>query len=267
MIEECLRKSLKHIDLDQDIQTASKQTKNIVCHTKVNNGINIKLTFDFQEQRWECSLYKSFVDSLAIQFEKCTETEKNSKPIEEPQTNNEEEVDDEEEDDEAKIDEINQEIKNKDQDDDDQLKDSEEDVDDENDNKNQNDADLDEVKDKDEENNRPDDDVVESDEDKNPDQNNLGLGGSNQNVNSNKGINQNSQGRQSNAGLDHQGSAMTNVGNQDEDEDDSNEKQLNPEGYDQVEADEYSNKKFNFAGKNHEEAEDDDDGDDIPNDA
>jgi hypothetical protein len=84
---------------------ALKQTTNIVCLTQINNGINIKLTFNFREQRWECLLYKSLIESLSIQYEKCRQIDQDNTPIEASKTNND---DEEEEDDEAKIDKMNQ---------------------------------------------------------------------------------------------------------------------------------------------------------------
>jgi hypothetical protein len=187
--QECLRKSLKHMNFDQDIETALTQTSNVVCHTKLSNGIQIKLTFDLREQRWECFLYKSLVETLDIEYDKCKQIDKDSTPIEPPkqsETNNEL-ITDEEEDDEANIDALNQDIQEKDQ------------------------------------NNQAESNEEEAEVPKNNNQNNLGLGGVEQNANREKlmnedkdqeDVNQNSQGRQSNAGLDNQAQAAENADNQ-----------------------------------------------------
>lgn len=76
LIEECLRKSLQHVSFrpPEDINLAD--ASNIVCETQLDNGLLIKITFDFQEQTWQCFLYKSVIQILNIRFEKCKLLEK-----------------------------------------------------------------------------------------------------------------------------------------------------------------------------------------------
>jgi hypothetical protein len=140
-IDECLKVALSHIHADKhDTDQYKPKVKNIVCKTKISNGIHIKLYFDLEKQKWECLFYKSFVETLSVQYEKCSQIEKENSP-EKPQVNNIKEDDD---DDEAKIDEINQRAREKDTDNN-QVKSEDEEVQDNGDTKihknNQQDAD------------------------------------------------------------------------------------------------------------------------------
>ena len=76
IVEDCLKIALHKINRDEgDNDDADAKVTNIVCKTRIKDGINIKLSFDRGQQRWECSFYKSFVQTLPIQYEKCTQIE------------------------------------------------------------------------------------------------------------------------------------------------------------------------------------------------
>lgn len=71
LIEECLRQSLQHVSFRPAEEINLAEASNIVCETQIDNGILIKITFDFQEHTWQCSLYKSVIQIVNIRFEKC----------------------------------------------------------------------------------------------------------------------------------------------------------------------------------------------------
>ncbi|CAF1180537.1 unnamed protein product [Rotaria sordida] len=137
LIDECLEKSLKHMNLGEDITVLQSKVSNIICKTRFLNGINIKLYFELEQQKWKCLLYKPLVETLGIQYERCMQPQdddsleegqskqsnqiiqeepqvnNDNKVEEEPQVNNDNRVEEEEEDDEAKIDALNEQERKK----------------------------------------------------------------------------------------------------------------------------------------------------------
>jgi hypothetical protein len=105
LIDECLRKSLKYINRMEDSQVTISDVSKIVCKTQFYNGLNIKLTFQLHEQRWECSLYKSLIQILSVQYEKCVKIDKENLPEEIPKNENSNANNDE-----AKIDKLRQDV-------------------------------------------------------------------------------------------------------------------------------------------------------------
>jgi hypothetical protein len=108
LIDECLRKSLKYINRMQESKATLSDISKIVCKTQFYNGINIKLTFQLQEQAWECLLYKSLVQILSVQYEKCVQIDKENLPEDIPQRLESKKKNSDVGDDEAKIDKLRQ---------------------------------------------------------------------------------------------------------------------------------------------------------------
>ena len=76
LIDECLKKSLQHINLRQYIiKKTITDVKNIFCQTRINNGISIKLTFMLEDQTWQCILYQSIEQTFNIEYERCNRIE------------------------------------------------------------------------------------------------------------------------------------------------------------------------------------------------
>ena len=109
LIDKCLSKAL--VELNGGLVDSSLRTKvsNIVCKTQIVNGLNIRLSFDFGDDTWQCSYYKSFNPALETQLEQCKRVvkEDESSTAGQPFVP---ERDDEEDDDEAKIDALNQQV-------------------------------------------------------------------------------------------------------------------------------------------------------------
>src|SRR5438132_1618476 len=69
--QEWLKKALVHIHgakVGDDVQS---QVSDLVCKTQIVNGLNIKCNFILRGQNWQCSYYKSFVQTLSTQLEEC----------------------------------------------------------------------------------------------------------------------------------------------------------------------------------------------------
>jgi hypothetical protein len=72
---DCLNKALLHIHGDQINDEIRSQASDLTCKTQIVNGLNIKCTFTLRGQKWHCSYYKSFVQTLATQLEECKRVE------------------------------------------------------------------------------------------------------------------------------------------------------------------------------------------------
>ena len=108
LVEDCLSKALVHLNGGQLDSSLRAKVSNIVCKTQIVNGLNIRLNFDFGEDTWQCSYYKSFIQTLETQLEQCKRVVKDDESSTAgqpfvPETNDEE-------DDEAKIDALNQQV-------------------------------------------------------------------------------------------------------------------------------------------------------------
>ena len=111
LIQECLRKALIHITGDQVNNRVQSEASNVVCKTQIVNGLNIKLQFDFRQETWKCSFYKSFIRTLHAQLEDCERINKKQLPEENIVKSNPEQrmlQNEPDDDDEAKIDALNQ---------------------------------------------------------------------------------------------------------------------------------------------------------------
>jgi hypothetical protein len=108
LIEDCLERALIHLNGGQLDSSLRAKVSNIVCKTQVVNGLNIRLNFDFGEDMWQCSYYKSFNRTFETQLEQCKRVVKDDEipttglPFV-PET-------DDEDDDEAKIDALHQQV-------------------------------------------------------------------------------------------------------------------------------------------------------------
>ena len=106
LIDECLRKSFQYIDFGSGTRPKTLDAVNVVCKTQILNGIHIELTFDVHGQTWKCSLYKSLVTVLSVQYETCDKVLKEDSPNQKPQSNDEV-TNSEDADEEARIDALN----------------------------------------------------------------------------------------------------------------------------------------------------------------
>ncbi|CAF0876765.1 unnamed protein product [Adineta ricciae] len=101
LIEEALKKSLKSISIQQNVDLSQTDVADIACETHFENGLHIKLTFSLEKQKWECALYKSSVEVIGIENAKCEQVEQENPPSntqdeqQEPVKDNEVEADDE----------------------------------------------------------------------------------------------------------------------------------------------------------------------------
>jgi len=68
---DCLNKALVHIHGDQLNDEIRSQASDLSCKTQIVNGLNIKCTFTLNGQKWQCSYYKSFIQTLDTQLEEC----------------------------------------------------------------------------------------------------------------------------------------------------------------------------------------------------
>ena len=71
LIEDCLRKGLASIRGGHVNNDELSQASDVVCKTQIVNGMNIRLTFVLDKQRWRCTYYKSFIATLDTQLEEC----------------------------------------------------------------------------------------------------------------------------------------------------------------------------------------------------
>ena len=100
IINECLTKSVRYINRHEEAEVQSQDAKNVVLTSHINNGYNLKITFDLGGKHWECKLYKSLVQVLSAKLEECVQA---SPENEQEQSNND--IDNSE----KQIDELNQE--------------------------------------------------------------------------------------------------------------------------------------------------------------
>ena len=107
LIDECLNKALRHISIDQGKDVSQSKVENLVGKTQFINGLNINLFFHLEQQRWKCSFYKSTIETLGIQYEKCNQVDNQDSP-EQIQQKLSAPDNAEEKDDEAEIDELRQ---------------------------------------------------------------------------------------------------------------------------------------------------------------
>ena len=71
LIEDCLRKSIHYVNFQPVDEINLADASNILCETKIDNGLHIRITFDYQDRAWQCFLYKSVIQILTIRFDKC----------------------------------------------------------------------------------------------------------------------------------------------------------------------------------------------------
>lgn len=97
---DCLQRALVQINgakIDNDIYS---QASDLVCKTQIVNGLNIKCEFHFRGQKWQCSYYKSFIQTLETQLEQCKQVQDEEKDDEQVaqdlETSNEGDKDDQE---------------------------------------------------------------------------------------------------------------------------------------------------------------------------
>ena len=100
LLDECLQKALVHIhgtSVDGDVRF---QVEDVLGRTQTINGMNIMLTFVLHGQKWQCSLYKSFLQTFDVQLEQCKQVNDDPLPVMnevhgagEPQPGNAEEQD------------------------------------------------------------------------------------------------------------------------------------------------------------------------------
>lgn len=111
LIDECLSSALRQLSKNQDTDVSQSKIANLVCKTKLLNGLHIKLYFDLGQQRWECSFYKPPIEALDMQYDKCNQIENQNSPEQiqqQPSPLND--------DDEAKIDKLSQDVNQNQQD-------------------------------------------------------------------------------------------------------------------------------------------------------
>jgi len=70
---DCLQRGLNHIRGERVGNDVVSQASELVCKTQIVNGLNIKCEFNFRGQKWQCSYYKSFIQTLETQLEQCKE--------------------------------------------------------------------------------------------------------------------------------------------------------------------------------------------------
>ena len=99
--QECLQLALVQIQDEQVSNDIQSQASDLVCHTQIVNGLNIKCDFTFRGQPWRCSYYKSFVQTLGTSLDQCEQVKNTDQQVREAST--------EEKDDEAAIDALNEE--------------------------------------------------------------------------------------------------------------------------------------------------------------
>jgi hypothetical protein len=95
LIEASLQKALRRVNNGESGRALREKVSNIVCQTQVLNGLKIKLDFKLKDQQWQCSLYKSFVNAVDIQWERCLSNNEEDEdtvdePVEEPKKGSEE---------------------------------------------------------------------------------------------------------------------------------------------------------------------------------
>lgn len=117
-----LKAGLNHIRTGEGGDDVQSSVSDLVCHTQIVDGMNIKCKFTVQNQKWQCSFYQAFIEDSALEIDDCLEVDNtptskdnddNEKDAEEPaaqqkQVLNEEQGGGGEEDDELKVDELNQ---------------------------------------------------------------------------------------------------------------------------------------------------------------
>ena len=72
VINGYLEKALADItkrEVDKDLMS---RASDILCQTQMLNGQNIRLTFGFDEKRYRCTFFKSLIQTLELQLEKCS---------------------------------------------------------------------------------------------------------------------------------------------------------------------------------------------------
>jgi hypothetical protein len=98
---ECLDKALTHIHGAPANDEIRSEASNLNCQSQLVNGLNIKCSFVTRGEKWQCSYYKSFVQVLETQLEKCDkqkdEPDKEEKVDDDKQGSNEGANEDEEE--------------------------------------------------------------------------------------------------------------------------------------------------------------------------
>jgi hypothetical protein len=76
---DCLNRALVHLHGDQLDDQIKSEVSDLKCHTQIVNGLNIKCQFILRGQKWQCSYYKSFVQTLETQLEQCKKVEEEEK--------------------------------------------------------------------------------------------------------------------------------------------------------------------------------------------
>ncbi len=76
---DCLNRALVHLHGDQLDDQIKSEVSDLKCHTQIVNGLNIKCQFILRGQKWQCSYYKSFVQTLETQLEQCKKVEDEEK--------------------------------------------------------------------------------------------------------------------------------------------------------------------------------------------
>jgi len=73
--KDCLNLALDHIHGTKVSEEIRSKASDLICKTQVVNGLNIKCTFIINGQKWRCSYYKSFIQTLEVQLEQCKRVE------------------------------------------------------------------------------------------------------------------------------------------------------------------------------------------------
>lgn len=71
MKKELLKKALFHIRSGNVGDGIESKVSDFDCRVQIVNGLNIKCSFTLNEKTWDCSFYKSFVETLGTTLEKC----------------------------------------------------------------------------------------------------------------------------------------------------------------------------------------------------
>jgi hypothetical protein len=92
---DCLNKALAHIYGAQVNDEIRSQASDVNCKSQIVNGLNIKCSFVSRGQKWQCSYYKSFIQTLETQLEQCKrledEPKKEEHAVEDQEVSNESE--------------------------------------------------------------------------------------------------------------------------------------------------------------------------------
>ena len=90
---DCLNKALTHINGAKVTNEIQAEASDLECKNQIVNGMNIKCSFAFRGQKWQCSFYKSFVQTLETQVDGCKKAD-DEQVQEDLQTSNEDDRED-----------------------------------------------------------------------------------------------------------------------------------------------------------------------------